>query len=76
MKSIRHSKLLNMGNQKAEIIRVASPGVSDESWDKNAIDEQRWYVATQERKVCNMESICYDSGRFLPGVPSSIFLAQ
>ena len=36
-------------------IRRASPGVSDELWDKNAIGRRRWDVATQERKVCNME---------------------
>ena len=33
----------------------ANPGVSDELWDKNAIRGRRWDVATQERKVCNME---------------------
>ena len=38
-------------------IRGASPGVSDEVWDKNAICGRRWDVATQERKVCNMEII-------------------
>ena len=36
-------------------IRGASPGVSDELWDKNAIGERRWDVATQEQKICNME---------------------
>ena len=36
-------------------IRGASPGVSDELWDKNAICGWRWDVATQERKICNME---------------------
>ena len=33
----------------------ASPGVSDKLWNKNAIGGRRWDVATQERKVCNME---------------------
>ena len=36
-------------------IRGASPDVSDELWDRNAIGGRRWYAATQERKVCNME---------------------
>ena len=33
----------------------ASPGVSDELWNKNAIGGRKWDVATQERKVCNVE---------------------
>ena len=41
--------------QNKTFIRGASPGVSDELWDKNAIGERRWDVATQEREVCNME---------------------
>ena len=36
-------------------IRGASPGVSDELWDKNAIGGRRLNVASQERKFCNME---------------------
>ena len=41
--------------QNKTFIRGASPGVSDELWDKNTIGRRRWDVATQERKVCNME---------------------
>ena len=41
--------------QNKTFIRGASPGVSDELWDKNVIGGRRWDVATQERKVCNME---------------------
>ena len=41
--------------QNKIFIRGASPGVSDELWDKNAIGWRRLDVATQERKVCNME---------------------
>ena len=41
--------------QNKTFIRGASPGVSDELWDKNAIGGRRWDVATQKRKVCNME---------------------
>ena len=36
-------------------IRGASPDVSDELLDKNAIGGRRWDVAAQEPKVCNME---------------------
>ena len=41
--------------QNKTFIRGASPGVSDKLRDKNAIGGRRWDVATQERKVCNME---------------------
>ena len=41
--------------QNKTFIRGASPGVSDELWDKNAIGGRRLDVATQERKVCKME---------------------
>ena len=41
--------------QNKTFIRGASPGVSDELWDKNVIGGRGWDVATQERKVCNME---------------------
>ena len=33
----------------------ASPGVSGELWDKNAIGGRRWDVATQERKVWKLK---------------------
>ena len=36
-------------------IRGASPGITYEMWDRHTIGWQRWYVATQERKVCDME---------------------
>ena len=41
--------------QNKIFIRGGNPGVSDELWDKNAIDGRILNVATQERKVCNME---------------------
>ena len=41
--------------QSKTFIRGAIPGVSDELWEENAIGGKRWDVATQERKVCNME---------------------
>ena len=41
--------------QNKTFIRGASPGVSNEWRDKNAIGGRRWDVATHERKVCNME---------------------
>ena len=41
--------------QNKTFIRGASPGVSVELWDRNAIGRRRWDVATQEREVCNME---------------------
>ena len=34
------------------------------------------WVTWSMRNSCLIESICYDSGRFLPGVPPSISLAQ
>ena len=36
-------------------IRGASPGILYELWDKNTIGWQRWNIATQERKVCDMQ---------------------
>ena len=42
--------------QNKTFIRGASPGVSDELWDKNDIGGRRWDVAAQERKVCNVEN--------------------
>ena len=42
-------------HQNKAFIKGASPGVSDELGDKNAIGGRRWDVATHERKVCNME---------------------
>ena len=36
-------------------IREASPGVSDELWDKNSIRGLRLDVAAQERKIGTME---------------------
>ena len=36
-------------------IRGASPGIPYELWDKNTIGWRRWNIATQERKVCDME---------------------
>ena len=41
--------------QNKTFIRGASPGVSDELRDINAIGGRRWNVAPQEQKVCNME---------------------
>ena len=41
--------------QNKHFLRGASPGVLDELWDKKAIGGRIWDVATQERKVCNME---------------------
>ena len=41
--------------QTKTFIRGASPGISDELWDKNAMGGRRCDVAAQERKVCNME---------------------
>ena len=41
--------------QNKTFIRGASPGVSDELWDKNALGGRRWDVATQKRTACNME---------------------
>ena len=40
---------------KKKIIRGASPGTPLELWDKNTIGWRRWNVATQERKVFDME---------------------
>ena len=36
-------------------IRGASPGIPYELWDKNTIGWRGWNIATQERKVCDME---------------------
>ena len=36
-------------------IRGASPGISYELWDKNTIGWRRRNIATQERKVCDVE---------------------
>ena len=41
--------------QNKRFIRGAIPGVSDQLWDKDAIGWREWDVASQERKVCNME---------------------
>ena len=46
---------ISLGTFSILLIRGASPGVSDELWDKNAIGGRRWNVATKERKICNME---------------------
>ena len=42
-------------SQNKTLIRGESHGLSDELWDKNAIDGRRWDVSAPERKVCNME---------------------
>ena len=36
-------------------IRGTSPDIPYELWDKNTICWQRWNIATQEQKVCDME---------------------
>ena len=42
-------------SQNKTFIRGVSPGVPYSLWNKQTIDWQRWNIATQERKVCNME---------------------
>ena len=42
--------------QNKTFTRGASPGISYMLQDKDAIGGRSWYIATQERKICDMET--------------------
>ena len=42
-------------SQNKTLIRGASPGIPYELWDKHTICWRRWNIATQKKKVCDME---------------------
>ena len=42
-------------HQNYTSIRGASPGISHKLRDKDAIGGRSWNIATQERKICDME---------------------
>ena len=42
-------------SQNKTFLRGASPGIPYELWDKHTIGWRKWNIATQERKVCDIE---------------------